>query len=559
MSVLALCPSRGRPAAARETLASFTRTRRDPASRLAFIVDADDPTKDEYPADYTTVIKQTGSMAGALATAVRDSSLMAAAAIVGMIGDDNRFVSPGWDVAIAEALTAPGIAYGDDGHAAEHLANRGHVHPTSWWLSRQIVERLGMALPELRHFYMDDYWYELGTAAGCLRYLPAVKIEHLHPLWGTAPVDGIYQRSERYGERDKMTFHHWKVRGKSRDLAILRSIMRGSEPRKVFADWHHPALWESLRILFEDRFGWQLYSPIGPEWKSHGFIFTHDDWTADDYLTFPDAKLAGDHWERVEPEYPDHRRKLVTWQQANAMRWDYVLASVALHQDSFAGLSDKWGARLIHQIGNARYQIDRRSQVLTLASVALPRHLKPRGPCVVYHQEFDRKVFSHTPIGNPERVSSFMLRMNRSSCEWQWMADAKGVKWSSWGGEDPRAEGYLVPMSRVADEMRRSGWVWHDKKIGDGYGHVLHNAAAMGRPLIGHASHYTGRLGEPLWRDLETCIDLDKHKPVEALRLFRAIGNDPEWHAEMSANLAAEFAKRVNFDAEAEQIKAVLA
>ena len=34
MSILALCPSRGRPQAARETLASFEATRRDKGSRI---------------------------------------------------------------------------------------------------------------------------------------------------------------------------------------------------------------------------------------------------------------------------------------------------------------------------------------------------------------------------------------------------------------------------------------------------------------------------------------------------------------------------------------------
>jgi hypothetical protein len=113
-------------------------------------------------------------------------------------------------------------------------------------------------------------------------------------------------------------------------------------------------------------------------------------------------------------------------------------------------------------------------------------------------------------------------------------------------------------MSKVADVMRASGWIWHDKRIGDGYGHVVHTAAAMGRPLIGHASHFAGMMAEPFWQDMRTAIDLDKHDPIEALRLIRAISADPDWYADMSGNMVEVFERTVNFDAEADRIRVAL-
>jgi hypothetical protein len=35
---------------------------------------------------------------------------------------------------------------------------------------------------------------------------------------------------------------------------------------KILADYHHHDLWESLELLFTDRFGWDLFRPIGMEW-----------------------------------------------------------------------------------------------------------------------------------------------------------------------------------------------------------------------------------------------------------------------------------------------------
>jgi hypothetical protein len=113
-------------------------------------------------------------------------------------------------------------------------------------------------------------------------------------------------------------------------------------------------------------------------------------------------------------------------------------------------------------------------------------------------------------------------------------------------------------MSKVAERLAATGWVWHDKRIGDGYGHVIHNAAAMGRPLIGHASHYKGLAGEPLWRDLDTCIDLDRHQPADVLRLMRAIKADRDWYREITCRTRATFESLVDFDAEAERIRTIL-
>jgi hypothetical protein len=207
-------------------------------------------------------------------------------------------------------------------------------------------------------------------------------------------------------------------------------------------------------------------------------------------------------------------------------------------------------------VGNAKHPIDHGPDQFILASANV--RIRERTPHVLYHQEFDRQVFAPSPITNPLQVTSMMLRLDWTSCDYRWMADYPGIKWSAPGGSDPNAAQYVSPMSEVARWMKGSGWIWHDKRIGDGYGHVIHNAAAMGRPLIGHASHYRGLVAEPFWKDLRTCIDLDIHKPDEALRLVKAVAAQPDWHEEMSANIAAVFDATVDFDAEAERIRYAL-
>jgi hypothetical protein len=93
------------------------------------------------------------------------------------LGDDHLPVTAGWDtqlIAAIEATGRPGIAYGDDRVQGENL-------PTAPVMSASIPAALGwMALPGLDHYWIDNVWADIGTAAACLHYRPEVTVEHLH-------------------------------------------------------------------------------------------------------------------------------------------------------------------------------------------------------------------------------------------------------------------------------------------------------------------------------------------------------------------------------------------
>jgi hypothetical protein len=114
------------------------------------------------------------------------------------MGDDHRPRTRGWDAAYLEALhdLGTGIVYGDDLLQGANL-------PTQCAMTSNIVQALGcMAPATLRHMYVDNAWRALGEAAGCLRYLPEVVVEHLHPVAGKAEWDDNYRRvnaPEMYG------------------------------------------------------------------------------------------------------------------------------------------------------------------------------------------------------------------------------------------------------------------------------------------------------------------------------------------------------------------------
>lgn len=179
MNIAVICPSRNRPKAARQILDTFERTKRG-KSELWFALDESDKSSREYPAGVLRVPSDSPVSAMNLAAGKIRADVYA------YVGDDNRFITDGWDTQIAQALERPGIAYPND------LMDPGAL-PSVAFISAPIVRALGyMAPPDLRYLYFDNFWADLGHAIGRLTYLDDVVIQHL-----SLPQEGIPWQEER--------------------------------------------------------------------------------------------------------------------------------------------------------------------------------------------------------------------------------------------------------------------------------------------------------------------------------------------------------------------------
>jgi hypothetical protein len=215
MGTTVLCPSRGRPDAAWALLDSLEKTRRNPQTRLVFVVDEDDPKGTEYdlPRDGHELMilrpKHAGGMVNALNAAAKSvMELWPHERVLGFVGDDHRFRTAGWDVRFEEALIdRPGFVYGND-----LFWSTGQI-PTQIFMSAEIVRELGwMGLPGCTHLYIDNAWMELGQATGCIRYYSDVIVEHMHPAGGKAEWDEGHLRvnSEEMYNHDAAAFAAWR-------------------------------------------------------------------------------------------------------------------------------------------------------------------------------------------------------------------------------------------------------------------------------------------------------------------------------------------------------------
>ena len=218
-------PSRGRPQAVNDLAETFQATcTTDPM--LVFSLDEDDPDLGRYlgairdlPSWVDVCVAPNANMAEALNHAA-GGALDGFA--VGFMGDDHRPRTHGWDAEYLKVLRelGTGIVYGDDLFQRQNL-------PTQVAMTTDIVRALGwMTPPGPRHMYLDNFWRDLGNAADCLRFLPDVVVEHVHPVAGKAVVDEGYARvnAPEMFEHDRLAYNAYLASQFRSDVAKVRAL-----------------------------------------------------------------------------------------------------------------------------------------------------------------------------------------------------------------------------------------------------------------------------------------------------------------------------------------------
>lgn len=336
---------------------------------------------------------------------------------------------------------------------------------------------------------------------------------------------------------------------------------------RVLADRHQADLFYSLQILFEDQLSMLLYTPVGHEWWDQGY-WRFGEGFGDDRLA--QQYLSLDGWECITPEQaPGYRTYRMTDGHhpertirgvelgvvvKTAPEWAYVVATVQDNQAGFAKLAGEIESRYVVQVGNTRQMVNWGLDPLALVSSEVPIH----GRGVQYHQAMDQAVFRYREPVPSSTIRSFVNCFPSIEC-WrtfeQIRAQLPDVAFRVHGIDGP--DGNIGTVTEIADLMAGSAFGWHDKIHGDGFGHVIHDWAAIGRPIIGHASHYRGLMAERFWRP-DTSIDLDRLTISEAVERIREILADPPRHRAMCEAIRAEF-DAIDWDGEVEAIRGLLA
>jgi hypothetical protein len=341
---------------------------------------------------------------------------------------------------------------------------------------------------------------------------------------------------------------------------------------KVLCDYHHHDLWESLELLAA-RLGWTLYRPMGMEWFDQGYWNFERAWHGDAVARQYLEPWGSDTDVRYDPSHGRYQN-LLTLEQARDLRPDIVLASVAHNHEGLARFASEVGATFGLQLGNVRFsEIDMAEDRWDLAAFGLVTTLLPVAPPkphVVHHQEFSLLDFRHEapePHGRMV-VSSFVNCFAENTIGYGQFRDTAtrrpGYDWRVYGSygsapEDEYARGNINTCRGVADAMLASDVAWHTKQWSDGFGHVIHNWFAVGRPVLGYEWYYRTQLAGPLWEEGVTSFDLTDRSPSDAVALLDRLAQDDDLRIRMGDAAAARFREVVNYAEEADSIRRMLA
>lgn len=214
MRSCAVVPSRNRPHNAHRLAQAFKDT--GAITDLYFVIDNDDALWSEYvkyedEQNYKCLPAE--NKTGGCAKSLNDAAVMLLDITVYplydhfiFMGDDHLPRTKEWDQAFIQALnTDNGIAYGNDLLQGANL-------PTAYAMTRSLVDELrGMTFPGCFHLFFDNFVKQLGLDLECLKYLPDVIIEHLHPVAGKAEMDAGYERvnAPKWYEADLLTLQKY--------------------------------------------------------------------------------------------------------------------------------------------------------------------------------------------------------------------------------------------------------------------------------------------------------------------------------------------------------------
>ena len=151
---------------------------------------------------------------------------------VGWIADDNRFLTPGWDERVLDALRTVPIVFCNDGVSPGSK-------PSHVFMDARIPRALGwFLLPGIHSTFFDDAWQTLGTGADAttgplakdgngigldplnqglgIAYLANVVVNHLY----------IEKDNRKSFAEDQEVYRKWLRHGAEDDIARARSALR---------------------------------------------------------------------------------------------------------------------------------------------------------------------------------------------------------------------------------------------------------------------------------------------------------------------------------------------
>lgn len=321
-------------------------------------------------------------------------------------------------------------------------------------------------------------------------------------------------------------------------------------------------------MLFEGRLGGELYSPIGMEWYTNGYWDIHPSVdTAKQYLELESQPLDGtpsltqtsasdgDGVYHIFDPGNLTSHKGIRFDAFKETKFDFVVASIPAHIPLYMALIKKYQphAKLIVQVGN-HWPLELLAGHNILASVKSVYGPHMTNVCH-YRQEFDTNIFCRPDDeAYPRRVSSYancLMELPVGWTDFLRMESRLDVPMFSFGGQC--RDGNMTGPQELAASMQKDAMVLHVKDHGDGFGHVVHNALACGRPIIHRGRFTKGTLVGDLLNE-NNSFDLDDGYWGDLVSQVNHVLGDKYALESMSHHAYKAFKETVDFGDDARRV-----
>jgi hypothetical protein len=336
----------------------------------------------------------------------------------------------------------------------------------------------------------------------------------------------------------------------------------------ILCDYHHGELYESIQKVFEDRFGGQVYRPIGTEWHDRGYwkigtleaqigqYLGYDFSTEiEDGIWAADGNWNKEYYNNVMNVFGRSPDKCVTFEKAMDMDWDIIISTLYGHFDPMEDfrLRNCPNAKHILQLGNVVTCLPERAKnVLNSTGISF----NSPGNYLEYNQEFDTSVLSWNPESS-KSVYCFLIN-NQGHCG-QSFWDLEAALDDDWEFREYGACNKHKNIHKYDEQckrMRECSFLWHVKLNGDGYGYNLYRGMYAGKIPILNLSFYGQhhRLGKSgFLQDGVNCINYEIGTPIDKVHdSVQTLYSN--WES-TSKTLCDGMRQMVDFDREAENIR----
>jgi len=257
-------------------------------------------------------------------------------------------------------------------------------------------------------------------------------------------------------------------------------------------------------------------------------------------------------------------QKAITLDGFKQTRFDLIISSVPQHFVPFSRLQECYQPHAPHvfHMGNVSWQLPEGVQNL-MTHVQPPEAEAQDINVVVYDQEFDLQIFCPAPNPITPSTEEVLIRsyVHFPSSEALWkslgLTPEGGWKFEFIGRTLGSLNETIIESAALARSMQEAHFIWHVKPGGEGYGHILMNVLAIGRPVIINANDFKGTRGGRLLEDGVTCINTDDRSAEEICGMLYD-ATEPSRYQEYCTAVTERFRNTVDFDADAQRVQQFL-